>query len=67
MTKNNHNSILFNFKIDKDILTEFKSICVKYQVSYTKMLTLAMKYVIQKDTETENLVLELSKGSGLND
>lgn len=67
MTKSNHNSILFNFKIDEDILTEFKSICVKYQVSYTKMLTLAMKYVIQKDTETENLVLELSKGSGLND
>ena len=67
MTNSNNHSILFNFKINEDILTEFKSICVKYQVSYTKMLTLAMKYVIQKDAETENLVLELSKGSGIHE
>lgn len=67
MKNNKSNTTLFNFKIDNQILEDFKSICVKYQVSYTKMLTLAMKYVIQKDAETKNLVLELSKGSGIHE
>ena len=59
--------ILFNFNVDEEILKEFKSICNKYQVSYTKMLILAMKYVIHKNTETENLVLYLTTGSGTNE
>ena len=60
-------NVLFSFKINTDLLKEFKGICNKYQVSYTKMLTLAIKYVVKKDTETENLVLYLTTGSGTNE
>lgn len=63
MIKNKHDKP-FYFKMAENKLDNFKLICDKYEVEYTRMLRLLINFCISKEKETENVISYLKKEMG---
>lgn len=49
-----------SFDVDEEILKEFKLICIENDVKYRDMLTLAMKFIIRRNSDTDDLIYYLT-------
>lgn len=50
-----------NFKIEEKVLNEYKKICIENNIKYSEMLDLVLKFIIWKNSKTDNLIYELDE------
>lgn len=54
------NNITFTVTVNKDSLKDFKTVCNKYYIHYSKLINLLMDYTVKLDKDT-NVIEFLNK------